>query len=284
MTADDQRFFAYEVSDCTDMRIEVAPLQREWMDGTDKRAAYRCLPMVIANQAGWVIPCPVGFTAVWDGGMWQKNVSLIFDQPGVSAPDPFGFSVVAFSTASAPPRQENRIISHFGNGVITFTIPYLFRTPRGINLWVKGPSNWFKDGIHPLEGIVETDWLPSTFTMNWKLTRPHHPVRFERGDPICMVVPVRRGLAESLQPCYAGVSQNPELEADYQAWMKSRASFNEALRGQQPDVVRRGWQRDYVKGLTPSGQHAEEHQTGLSLKPFTQAQQAPANREEAEQG
>ena len=52
----------------------------------------------------------------------------------------------------------------------------------------------------PLEGIVETDWLPATFTMNWRLTRPNYPVHFEAGDPICMVVPVPRGLAESLVP------------------------------------------------------------------------------------
>jgi hypothetical protein len=30
--------------------------------------------------------------------------------------------------------------------------------------------------ISPLDGIVETDWLEATFTMNWKLTRPNHTV------------------------------------------------------------------------------------------------------------
>ena len=54
--------------------------------------------------------------------------------------------------------------SHFGEAVLTFSLPYLFRTPRGVNLWVKGPSNWIKDGIQPLEGIVETAVLRSRAT------------------------------------------------------------------------------------------------------------------------
>ena len=43
---------------------------------------------------------------------------------------------------------------------------------------------------------METDWLDATFTMNWKLTRPHHPVVFEADEPIAMNSPVRRGQLE----------------------------------------------------------------------------------------
>src|SRR5207237_350247 len=141
--------------------------------------------------------------------------------------------------------------------------PYLFRTPPGVNLWVKGPTNWIKDGAQPLEGIVETDWLPATFTMNWKLTRPHYPVRFERGEPICMLVPVPRGLAEGLEPVLAPLHQEPDLQREYLEWQRSREDFNRGLDHLRPDAVERGWQRDYVKGLTPSGARAIEHQTRL---------------------
>jgi len=34
-----------------------------------------------------------------------------------------------------------------------------------------GPPNWPKDGVYPLSGLVETDWLPFPFTMNWQMTR-----------------------------------------------------------------------------------------------------------------
>ena len=55
-------------------------------------------------------------------------------------------------------RVANCATSTFGSGFITFTIPVLFRTPKGINLRLTGPSNWIKDGVQPLDGIVETDW------------------------------------------------------------------------------------------------------------------------------
>src|SRR3712207_7534783 len=49
-------------------------------------------------------------------------------------------------------------------------------------------------------------------TMNWKMTRVCEWVRFEKGEPFCMLVPVSRGLAESLVPRRAAIGSNPELE------------------------------------------------------------------------
>jgi hypothetical protein len=170
--------------------------------------------------------------------------------------------------ACETPEGDRWILSHFGSGVITFSLPYLFRTPRSVNLWCKGPANWIKDGIQPLEGIIETDWLASTFTMNWKLTRPNHLVFFEEGEPICMIVPVVRGLAESLDPVWAPIETNPELKRQFEQWRDSRDSFNKGLRTREPETVKRGWQRDYVKGELPDGSHAPEHQTRLQLKEF----------------
>ena len=171
------------------------------MDNAHLRHPYRCLPLVIANQSGWMLRSPAAFRAYWYGGPLKEDVELQFD----GAPD-------------------NRIMSHFGSGVVTFTVPFLFRTPPGINLWVKGPSNRIKDGIQPLEGVVETDWLASTFTMNWKITRASEWIRFEEGEPYCMLVPIPRGLAESLVPERMPMTANPEVKAQYE-------SGREAARG-----------------------------------------------------
>src|SRR3712207_8402233 len=32
--------------------------------------------------------------------------------------------------------------SHFGSGILTWNLPFLFRTPPGYNLHVRGPANW----------------------------------------------------------------------------------------------------------------------------------------------
>jgi hypothetical protein len=274
MNDNDRRLFAYELLNAADMPLTSGQVDRAWMDATHQRAAYRCLPLAIANQVGWTLPSPATFTAYWDGGIAKENVQIRFEPPPGTA-DPF--AVIMVSMEEPPPvvYNDSRISSHFGNGVVTFSIPYLFRTPRGINLWVKGPTNYIKDGAQPLEGVVETDWLPATFTMNWKLTRPHYPVRFERGEPICMVLPIPRGLSEEMEPRYVPLDANPELAQEYREWEKSRTAFNEALAIEHPEAVRRGWQRDYMKGRTVSGSRAEQHQTRLQLREFTRGEEKP---------
>jgi hypothetical protein len=254
----DRVFHAYEMHEQTDMPIVTAPAARDWMDASHERYAYRCLPLTIANQSGWLVPSPVTFSACWDGGTGLDAVTLTF----------------------AAPRPDGRVTSHFGHGILTFAIPYLFRTPPGVNLWVKGPANYFKDGVQPLEGVVETDWLPSTFTMNWKLTRPGHPVRFEKGEPVCMLVPVPRGLAEGLEPRRASLANNAEVMAQYLQWQQERSEFLAALRERDPEALARGWQRDYMKGLLPTGARAPAHQTRLRLKEFARAEDAPPTPEE----
>ena len=256
-------FYAYDIYGTTDMPLTAAPVDRAWMDATDQHFAYRCLPLAIANQAGWLIHNPATFSVWWDGGPQIENLQVHF---GSAPSSPWSFSIDSNVVAGGKPVADPRITSHFGSGVLTFSIPFIFRTPPGINLWVKGPTNYYKDGAHPLEGIVETDWLPATFTMNWKITRPHHSIRFERGEPICMVVPFPRGLCESLDPIRKPLADEPNLQREFQEWTASRAEFLKNLAKRDPETIKQGWQKDYNKGLTPLGERATEHQTRLHLR------------------
>ena len=56
---------------------------------------------------------------------------------------------------------------------------------KSLNLLGRGPAKTIKDGVAPLEGLIETDWATSSFTMNWKVARPFESIRFQKGDPIC---------------------------------------------------------------------------------------------------
>jgi hypothetical protein len=239
-------FYAYEVYPPREMTLETASLTRDWMDATPNHYAYHCLPLVMANQAGWVIACPATFLACWDGEEPAAGLRLEFEGP-----------------------EDNWVHSHFGSGVLTFSIPYLFRTPPGVNLWVRGPANAIKDGVQALEGIVETDWTPATFTMNWKMTRPHQVVYFQRGEPICMLVPVSRGLAEEMIPRRLPLSVNAELAGQYAAWDEARKEHLADLRRWKPGDARLSLQKDYHKGEMPRGARAMQHQTRLHLRAFT---------------
>ena len=249
MNDSENALIAYEIYPQSDMPIVPAPISRPWMDATQKRFAARCLPLTIANQSGWLICNPASFCVRWDGGPSPDGVQIVFD--------------------SVPP--DRRISSLFGHGTITFNMPYLFRTPEGINLWVKGPSNSPKDGVQALEGVVETDWTAATFTMNWKLTRPGQTVRFERGEPICMVVPFPRDLLHSLHPLRQPLEREPELHDRYQTWSQQRDEFQRRVAAGDPAATRAGWQKDYFQGRDPGTEKFAEHQTKLKLPPFQPA-------------
>jgi hypothetical protein len=218
------------------------------MDATDERYAYRCLPLLIANQAGWFILNEHPFEVIWDGTRALSGVRVRQKDKGTARPP---------------------VTSHFGEGIITFHIPYLFRTSPGYNLLVRGPSNSPKDGVQALEGLVESDWTSATFTMNWKITRPKRWLRFHKGEPICMLVPQRRGELEAFQPTIADLSSNAELSSAHKRWADSRSQFLAALLVRKTDAVNRKWQKDYFQGRSPGGAGSSQHQTVLHLRSFT---------------
>ena len=105
------------------------------------------------------------------------------------------------------PQYLPAIKSQFGSGIVTFSPPWLFRTPPGWDLYLKGPSNRWKPNCVPLEGVIETWWLNYTFTLNWKLVEPGTVV-FAQGESLGQLVPVphatfrrRHGTRSADRPC-----------------------------------------------------------------------------------
>ena len=77
--------------------IRPAPVN-DWMEATNQRFAYRCLPLNIANAYGWEVPCPCDVEAYWTGrggtdvgarrqrdGPWHPSPSIC---PACSGPSP----------------------------------------------------------------------------------------------------------------------------------------------------------------------------------------------------
>jgi len=158
--------------------------------------------------------------------------------------------------------------SHFGSGILTFNVNALFRTEPGYDLMVTGPLNQPKDGIQPLSGLVETDWAPYTFTMNWKFTRSGQQIAFERDEPFCMIFPVKRGLIEEFEPEFRMMDESKELFEAYKAFAASRNKFNQELRVAGSLAQSQEWQKDYFRGLGRSQTTAAGHQTKVKLREF----------------
>ena len=214
--------------------------QRGWMDQFTDRHPYRCLPMNMANTTGWEILCPMSFTAEWTGGIHQNDISLRADQTHADF--------------------HEFVKSHFAHGVLTFHTGYLFRTPPGWSMWVMGPPNHIKDGIQPLVGLVETDWLPFPFTMNWKFTRPGR-VRFEKGEPFCFITLAQDKVLETVEVTRRMLESEDALRDQYTAWHKHRSEFSARLAKGDPEIVKEAWQRFYFKGEPPDdvGVTPKEH-------------------------
>jgi hypothetical protein len=218
-----------------------APAGRDWMSGTRDGFARRCLPMLIANQAGWEVLNPADVTLEWDGSDDLDGLQVRGDAP---------------------------VRSHFGHGIATWTLPYLLRTPPGFNLLVRGPANRPKDGVAALEGIVETDWSTATFTINWILTRPG-TVHFAADEAIALLVPCRRGELETFDASIEPFDHTNPVLADYQEWRQGRESFLTGLAGGATSGRREQWQGDYFRGtLGAPSPGAGRHQTRLHLRPF----------------
>lgn len=207
--------------------------QRGWMDRFPERHAYRCLPLTMANTTGWEILCPMAFTVEWNGGPAAEDIVLRPDRPH--------------------PEFKDFVKSHFTHGVVTFHPGYLFRTPPGWDLTCGGPPNLPKDAIQPLTGLVETDWLPFPFTMNWLFTRPAR-VRFEKGEPFCFVQLTPHRAMDAVQPIQRSMTSDPAYQAEYETWRRSRDEFNAKLGRLDPDAVREAWQRFYFKGEAPTAE------------------------------
>jgi hypothetical protein len=222
---------------------------RAWMDATQERFAYRCLPLSIANTSGWEILSPFDFTIFWNGGPRKDDIR--FESQG----DPAAFARFC--------------LSHFAHGVVTFHVGYMFRTSPGWAMWAMGPPNSPKHGIQALAGLVETDWLPFPFTMNWLMTAPGK-VSFEKGEPVAFVSPVLHEGFEEIEPVLKNLNDAPELLAQYREWSTSRATFLERLAKGDAETVRESWQRHYFRGRRPDDPTpVPTHVHKRRLKPVT---------------
>jgi hypothetical protein len=228
-------------------RVPLVPasFKRDWMDETHAGFAYHCLPMTLANQSGWFVLAPHPAVVEWNGGNSPADLKV---------------------TIEGKPESVHAM-SAVGNGILSWTINYVFRTPPGWNILCRGPANWIKDGIQSLEGLVETDWSHASFSANWKMTRPGR-IEFAEGEPVAMLVPMKRGDLEAFSVRKAELASNPDLLDGYREWVSSRGAFLAAQRNGDPEALKKKFQKHYFSGQTLQGVHFGEHQKKRRLREF----------------
>jgi hypothetical protein len=240
------KLIAYKTYKYNCQKLVPASRTREWMDKTPGAFAYHCLPLIMANSLGWFIINDIPCEMEWDGTEPSSGLKV-------------------WPLEELNDNQKHLMpTSHFGSGVVTFHAEYMFSTDEKISLITKGPANMPKHGIQSLEGVIETDWLPYPFTINWKMTAKNTRVRFDRGEPIAQIVPFPSTMISDVEPEIRSIQSHPELYAKYEDYRKKRAVFNEKFKY---DGNRR--QKYYVRGEDSLGnKYPENHRTDWRTRPF----------------
>lgn len=231
--------------------IRPAELKRDWMDSVPQQYVYRCIPLLAANTMGWELLNTTQSTAIWDGGDATTNIQI-----------------------TTPERDRFSASSHFGSAMVTWYVPYLFRTSPDLGLLITGPANHEHNYAVPLDAFVRTDWLPFPFTLNWRLTEKNHAVTFKVGEPLACVKPYPLMMLEETNLELSSLSDDPGFLAEVNAFGRARQAN---VAKQQADAAKAAatgkeltgegvWNAQYVKAKGKQGTHAK-HQTVFKPKP-----------------
>jgi len=153
--------------------------KREWFAPN----FYRCLPLSIGNMQGFAFSLPFTTKFIWNGGNLPNDIQIFSDND-------FDFS---------PNMNHVHITSEFGHGIFTAHFPVSLKTPPGVNLMTIAPPNYPLPGISPMTGVIETDNLRFTFTLNFKIDIPNIPIIIEKNYPIMGIIPIPRYYCDSFE-------------------------------------------------------------------------------------
>ena len=179
---------------------------REWFD----QHFYRCLPLTIGNQYGFVITNQFDFSFVWNGQDDRDAVSFRF-----------------YESEEEIQSKYFSVSSHFGHGIITVSTPFVLQTPAGVNLMTINPPNHIIPNITVMTGVVEADNIDMPFTFNLKVQMPNIEVFVPAGTPLAGFIPIPRYYQDSFSLKMA------EDVFDEEMLIKKEQSFADAVTHRQ---------------------------------------------------
>jgi hypothetical protein len=231
------------------------------MDSANAKNPYRCLPLTIANGYGWEILSPSKFVVKWSGGKLPSDVKIEKNQYDITAS------------------------SLFGEGTFTWHTGHLFKTEYPYALYVTGAPNYPKHNVIALSGVVETHWLPFTFTMNWQFTAPGE-ITIEKDEPICQIFPIDISLFDRVECEIQTLEDAEEFSKEYWNWNFQRDKF---IKDKSHGLVKgNAWQKSYFQGayppenerkcpfhVTDDGEQKSTHKTKINVPEFVDKQTSP---------
>jgi hypothetical protein len=215
--------------------IEKSLKKREWFTPH----FYRCLPLTIANQYGFIIRSGFEFAFEWNGENLQDSITFFFPNKREELDNKYP-----------------RIDSHFGHGIITVSLPFSLRTPPGVNLMTINPPNYIIPNITVMSGVIETDNLRQNFTFNLKIQIPNIRVIIPIGTPLAAFIPIPRYYADKFELKNAkDIFDQTTVDEEIQAGIDTGQ-----YRDKIEPTLKNGVGRNYMLGKDVYGNAFKDHQ------------------------
>jgi len=210
--------------------------KREWFSPH----FYKCLPLTIGNQYGFIVSLEFDVAFEWNGGDRQEDLKIYIDKKM---------------------NQENNIKypnvkSHFGHGILTINTPYFFRTPPGVNLITINPPNYVIPNVTPMTGVIETDNLRGNFTFNLKIQMPNIRTTIPAGYPLAAFIPIPRYYCDKFSLDFAENLFNKTTLDEENKIQNDAGNYREMV---EP-TLKHGVGKHYMQGTDVYGNKFKDHQ------------------------
>jgi hypothetical protein len=143
---------------------------------------YKCLPLAIGNMQGFVFSLPYTVNILWNGGNDKSDIQIEYHEDNI-------YDEVNFI----------HLASEFGHGILTIHFPLTLKTPPGVNLMTISPPNFPLRGLSPMTGVIESDNLRFTFTLNIKMDFPGLKITILPNTPLVGLIPIPRYFCDSFE-------------------------------------------------------------------------------------
>lgn len=217
---------------------------RDWFNHI---AFSMCLPLTIANQYGFVVKAQHDAELFWDG---TENPVEVKSE---------GFNNL---------QSIQSYLNNFRNGVLSIENKFILKTPPNVNILVTQPPNHYIDGLHFMNGVVESDNLRRSFTFNIRVTTPNKVIKIKKGDWLSGFIPIPRFYVENFElvPAKKLFSEellyNERMSAENLQWERQNPEKEGGDIGKVNDSGRR-----YFKGIHVNHKPYRNHQKRIKDKP-----------------
>jgi hypothetical protein len=220
--------------------------KRDWFD----KHFYNCLPLTIGNQYGFIITSEYDFAIEWNGGNDRDDMKVMWVPPK------------GWKEGDIPPAPH--VSSHFGHGIVTLALPFIPRTPPGVNLMTINPPNEVIRNATVMTGVVEADNIRMPFTFNLKIHHPNVITAFPAGTPIVGFIPIPRYFPDGFELKNAKDIFSPEIIEEER--LANLAHAEKRSKPVDPDNLKTLVEKDYFNGQDVYGNQFPDHQAPSGKK------------------